>query len=115
MADVDVGLLRGTLDLLILRALAGGPRHGYGVAEWIEVATGAELLIAEGTLYPALHRLERQGWLASEWGVSSNNRNAKFYHLTRRGRREMLAGLASWHRFVVAAGAALRQPDPQGA
>ena len=86
MADIDVGLMRGTLDLLILKALTWGPRHGYGVVDWIEQATESALLVGEGTLYPALHRLEAQGWIEAEWGLSENNRHAKFYRLTATGR-----------------------------
>ena len=111
--DLDVNLTRGTLDLLILKALSWGPRHGYAVADWIDQATGAELLIGEGTLYPALHRLERQGWVEAEWGLSENNRHAKFYKLSTTGRAQLRAGASSWHRFVEAAGRALRATAPQ--
>ena len=76
-------VLRGTLDLLILKALSWGPAHGYAVARWIQQATGDALAIGEGTLYPALHRLEERGWIAASWGASENNRQAKFYALTR--------------------------------
>lgn len=115
MSDLDVALLRGTLDLLILKALSWGPRHGYAVADWIEQATGAELLIGEGTLYPALHRLERQGLVEAEWGVSENNRQAKFYRLSRSGRARLMTGTSSWRRFVEAAGRALGATAPQPA
>src|SRR4051812_50053904 len=83
MDDLDLNLLRGTLDLLILKALSWGPRHGYAVVEWIEQATGTAFLIGEGTLYPALHRLEGRGGITAEWGVSDNNRQAKYYRLAR--------------------------------
>src|SRR5437868_899849 len=86
-----VALLQGTLDLLILKALSWGPAHGYAVARWIEAATGDALRIEEGSLYPALHRLEERGHVESEWGLSENNRRAKFYHLTPEGRRELRA------------------------
>ena len=112
MDDLDVNLTRGTLDLLILKALSWGPRHGYAVSDWIELATGAALLIGEGTLYPALHRLERQGYVAAEWGLSENNRHAKYYRLSAGGRRRLHAGSTSWHRFVEAAAAALRATAP---
>ena len=112
MDELDVSLLRGTLDLLILKAVSWGPRHGYAVAEWIGEATGDSLMIGEGTLYPALHRLERQGLVEAEWGLSDNNRTAKFYVLSRTGRRRLQAGSSSWHRFVEAAGRALRAPGP---
>jgi len=108
MSDIDVGLMRGTLDLLILKALSWGPRHGYGVADWIEVATSATLLVGEGTLYPALHRLERQGWVEADWGLSENNRHAKFYRLSRTGRAQLHTGASTWHQFVEAAARALR-------
>jgi PadR family transcriptional regulator PadR len=115
MDDLDVSLLRGTLDLLILKAVSWGPRHGYAVAEWIGDATGDSLLIGEGTLYPALHRLERHGLVDAEWGLSDNNRSAKFYSLSRTGRRRLQAGTSSWHRFVAAAGRALSSTEPVGA
>ena len=104
--------MRGPLDLLILKALTWGPRHGYGVSEWIEQATGAELLVGEGTLYPALHRLERQALIEAEWGLSENNRTAKYYRLSAAGRRRLQAGSSSWHAFVEAAGRALRATAP---
>lgn len=112
MDELDVSLMRGTLDLLILKALSWGPRHGYAVVEWIEQATDDALLIGEGTLYPALHRLERRGLITSEWGVSDNNRQAKFYSLAKAGRTRLQAGSSSWHRFVDVAGRALRSTTP---
>ena len=107
MSDLDVSLMRGTLDLLILKALSGGPRHGYAVAEWIEQTTGETLLVGEGTLYPALHRLERAGHVTSEWGLSDNNRQAKFYTLSRAGRARLRSGTTLWMTFVAAATRAL--------
>ncbi|HEX5437628.1 MAG TPA: PadR family transcriptional regulator [Gemmatimonadaceae bacterium] len=115
MHDLDVSLMRGTLDLLILKALSWGPQHGYAVAEWIERATSSTLLIEEGTLYPALHRLERKGWIEADWGLSDNNRRAKFYRLRREGRAQLRAGTSSWQRFVEAAGRALRATAPRTA
>jgi transcriptional regulator len=115
MTDLDVSLMRGTVDLLILKALTWGPRHGYGVVEWIEEATDAALFVGEGTLYPALHRLERQGFVESEWGLSENNRTAKFYRLSASGRRRLQAGSSSWHSFVEAASRALRTTAPRPA
>ena len=85
MTRFNANLLRGTLELLVLRALAAGPRHGYGILEWMEQAVSPALLVEEGTLYPALHRLEDEGWIRAEWGASENNRKAKYYHLTRKG------------------------------
>ena len=114
MANTEVDLLRSSLDLLILKALGWGPRHGYAVAEWIEVATGDALSVEEGTLYPALHRLERQGWVQSEWGMSENNRRAKFYKLTPSGRAQFRARAPVWHRYADAIAAALRAAPPAG-
>jgi PadR family transcriptional regulator PadR len=111
MDELDVSLLRGTLDLLILKSLSWGPLHGYAVAEWIGQATGM-LRVGEGTLYPALHRLERQGLVEAEWGLSENNRTAKFYRLSRTGRRRFSAASSSWHDFVEAASRALRAGPP---
>jgi transcriptional regulator len=113
MADAEIDLLRSSLDLLILKALGWGPRHGYDVAEWIEFATGDALSIEEGTLYPALHRLERKRWVQSEWGVSDNNRRAKFYRLTAAGRAQFRAQAPSWHRYAEAIAAALRATSPE--
>ena len=100
MATATPDILRGTFDLLILKALSWGPRHGYAVVEWIEQATDAMLLIGEGTLYPALHRLERRGLITSEWGISENNRQAKYYSLTAKGRRRLRDEVASWKHYV---------------
>ena len=111
--DTDGGLLRGTLDLLVLKALSWGPRHGYAVAEWIEHATDATFLIEEGTLYPALHRLERRGWVAAEWGISDNNRRAKFYRLTPLGRAQLGSEAPLWHRYADAIARALRATSPE--
>jgi transcriptional regulator len=108
MGEASLSLLRGTLDLLILRALAGGARHGYAISEWLDDATDGTLLLEEGTLYPALHRLERKGWLESEWGVSENNRRAKYYRLTAVGRRRLGEEAASWSRYSDAVAKALR-------
>jgi PadR family transcriptional regulator PadR len=115
MDNLDVSLTRGTLDLLILKALSWGPKHGYGVAEWIEDATRNAMLIGEGTLYPALHRLEKAGCVEGDWGLSENNRQAKFYRLSAAGRRRLTAGSTAWHDFVEAAGRALRATTPAGA
>ena len=112
MLDRDGGLLRGTLDVLILKALSWGPRHGYAVAEWIKVVTDEELLVEEGPLYTALHRLEKNGWLVAEWGYSDNNRRAKYYQLSRTGRQELRAEVTSWERYSRAVGKALGAVDP---
>lgn len=109
MADTETDLLRSSLDLLVLKALSWGPMHGYGISEWIEGATSALLLLEEGTLYPALHRLERRGCISSEWGVSDNNRRAKFYRLTAAGRARFRAQAPLWHRHAEAIAVALRR------
>jgi transcriptional regulator len=113
MAHSEIDLLRSSLDLLILKALSWGPRHGYGVAEWIEDATSDALSVEEGTLYPALHRLERKRWVAAEWGISENNRRAKFYRLTATGRAQFRAEAPAWHRYAEAIAAALRANAPE--
>ena len=115
MPDSELNVLRGSLDLLILKALSWGPRHGYAVVEWIEQATDATFLIEEGTLYPALHRLERKGWVAAEWGVSDNNRRAKFYRLTAQGRTQLGSEAPLWHRYADAIARALRTAGPETA
>ena len=109
MADTETDLLRSSLDLLVLKALGWGPMHGYGISEWIEGATQSLLLREVGTLYPALHRLERRGWISSEWGVSDNNRRAKFYRLTTAGRARFRAQAPLWHRHAEAIAVALRR------
>lgn len=103
----DRGILQGTLELLILKSLTWGPTHGYGVASWIEQATDDALRVEEGSLYPALHRMERKGWIEADWGVSENNRRAKFYHLTRAGRRQFAEKTRGWERLVTVVGKAL--------
>ena len=115
MATHTVEILRGTLDLLILKALSWGPTHGYAVARWIEDVTGDILRVEEGTLYPALHRLETKAWIASEWGVSENNRRAKYYSLTPKGRAQLKTERAEWTRFAHAVFAALDAPRPKSA
>ena len=112
MLEPEGGLLRGTLDVLILKALSWGPRHGYAVAEWVRTATDDHLLVEEGPLYTALHRLERKGWLTSEWGYSENNRKARYYQLSRAGRQQLRTGMTSWQRYVDAVTRALSMPAP---
>ena len=107
MLDPDGGLLRGTLDLLILKALTWGPRHGYAVAEWIHSATDDTILVEEGPLYTALHRLERKGWLEAEWGLSETTRKAKYYQLSRAGRQQLRAEITSWERYAGAVSKAI--------
>ena len=106
--DDSTGLLPGTLDLLILKAVCLGTQHGYGVLLRIQQITGGALQIQQGALYPALYRLERQGLIASEWGTSDNNRRAKFYTLTRTGRARLGNETASWNRIAGAITMALR-------
>jgi len=95
-------LLQGTLDMLILQSLVRGPQHGYSVARWIHAASHESLRIEEGSLYPALHRMERRGWIAAEWGQSEANRRAKFYRLTRTGRSQLGSEVHAWEQLVAA-------------
>jgi PadR family transcriptional regulator PadR len=102
MAATDLELLQGTLDLLVLKTLKWGPRHGYAIVSWIRETTDARLQIEEGALYTALHRMEQRGWLEAEWGVSDNNRKAKFYQLTAAGRKQLRAKTAQFTDYVAA-------------
>ena len=102
MSKAEVDLLQGSLDVLILKTLSWGPKHGYAVVRWIQQVTGDVLVVEEGSLYPALHRLERKEWIASEWGVSENNRRARFYSLTPAGKQHLRAQTANWQRFAEA-------------
>jgi len=104
-------LLQGTLDLLVLKALSWGPAHGYSVATWIRERSDEAFLVEEGALYPALHRLERRGWVDSEWGLSENNRRAKYYELTSKGRGQLRAEVSVWERYVSAVGKVLRTAE----
>jgi PadR family transcriptional regulator PadR len=104
MADESVEILKGAMDVLILKALSWGPMHGYGVSSWIRSVTEEAFNIQEGALYPALHRLERKRWIEAEWGLSENNRQAKYYRLTARGRKQLQEELSSWNRFAEAVG-----------
>ena len=110
MAEMELHILRESVDLLILKALTWGPRHGYAIAEWIETATNATLLLEEGTLYPALHRLARRRQVKAAWGASENNRRAKFYELTAAGRARLAAQTPTWQRHVNAIAGALAKP-----
>ena len=103
-------IVKGTLDLLVLKALSWGPAHGYAVARWIERATDDLLAVGEGTLYPALHRLEERGLVAAKWGASENNRRAKYSELTRQGRARLQVERASWQRYAAAVSSALAAP-----
>ena len=98
----DNGLLAGTLELLILKAVSWGPVHGYGIARWIEGTTDDVLRVEDGSLYPALYRMSRKGWIRGEWGTSENNRRAKYYTLTAEGRAQLTAQVSGWHRLALA-------------
>jgi PadR family transcriptional regulator, regulatory protein PadR len=101
-------LPQGTLDLLILKALSLGPEHGWAISERIHQVSRETLQVPQGSLYPALHRLERRGWIRAEWGASEQNRRAKFYELTRAGRKQLDAETEAWERLTVAVGLVLR-------
>ena len=107
-----VALLQGTLDLLILRTLVFGPQHGQGIARTIEQQAEDALLVDHGSLYPALQRLEARGWIGAEWGTSDNNRKARFYTLTKAGRKQLTAQTQQWRRLAAAIGRVL---GPEGA
>ena len=102
MSKPSIDLLQGTLDVLVLKTLSWGPRHGYGVASGLQQLTDDVLQIEEGSLYPALHRMERKGWIESEWGLSENNRRAKYYTLTTDGRKQLRAEASTWSVFAQA-------------
>lgn len=97
-----VGLLQGTLDVLVLKAVSWGPAHGYGVARWLQDVTDDALRIEEGSLYPALHRLEKRGYVEATWGLSENKRKAKYYRITSRGRQQLKQEASSWSAFAAA-------------
>jgi transcriptional regulator len=109
MADSRTALLQGTLDLLILRALALGPNHGLGIARRVQQITRGTFEVRPGSLFPALHRLEERGWLKSEWGESENNRRAKYYELTKAGRKHIETETAAWTRIATAMAAAIAE------
>jgi transcriptional regulator len=104
----QLGLLQGTLDMLILKALSLGALHGYGVGQRIAQISGDALRVEEGSLYPGLYRLERRGWIESEWDISDNNQKAKFYKLTRAGRKQLTLEEENWERLAGATKKALR-------
>jgi transcriptional regulator len=110
-----IDLLQGTLAVLILKALSWGPMHGYGIARWIEDVTDQELLVEEGSLYPALHRLEALGFVTSAWSISDTNRRVKSYTLTDRGRQRLRAETSRWDRFSVAVSRVLQARRPRTA
>ncbi len=100
--DARSDLLQGTLDLLILRTLAAGAMHGWGISQRIQAVSDSVLVVNQGSLYPALYRLEEEGWIASDWGASENNRRAKFYRLTRSGERQLAREQQNWQRLAAA-------------
>ncbi|MGH9146881.1 MAG: PadR family transcriptional regulator [Vicinamibacterales bacterium] len=102
MPDSRLDLPQGTLDLLILKTLAVEPRHGWAISERLHQISSATLTIRQGSLYPALHRLERSGWVKAHWGISENNRRAKYYRLTKRGRAQLESQISAWRRLSVA-------------
>ena len=108
MKPVPSDLVQGTLHMLILKTLALEPMHGYGIATWIEEATDDVLCVEEGSLYPALYRMENKGWIKAEWRLTENNRRAKYYRLTAAGRRRLGEEMASWQRLSDAMSLALR-------
>jgi transcriptional regulator len=102
MSERGIDLPQGTLDLLILRSLALEPQHGWAISERLQQISRDVLQVGQGTLYPALHRLERRGWIAARWGASENNRRAKYYELTRSGRKQLEAEKAAWKKLTAA-------------
>jgi PadR family transcriptional regulator, regulatory protein PadR len=102
MARDDLQLLQGTLDVLVLKTLSWGPRHGYAIARWIKDTTDAELQVEDRALYVSLHRMEERRWLESEWEMTENNRKAKYYQLTPEGRQQLVARTRTWTRYAAA-------------
>lgn len=114
MKNPSLDLIQGTLDMLILKALAWGPRHGYGLMGWLRETSQQALQVEEGALYPALHRLHARHLIAAEWGLSENKRRAKYYALTEAGRQELQRAATDWNRYVEAVSRVLgsAQPEP---
>ena len=108
MAQTTLDLLQGTLDLLVLKTLSWGPAHGYAIARWTQQLTGEAFKLGQGSLYPALYRLEERGWIESEWRLSDTNRRTKVYRLTAVGRAQLKTETAAWTQFVEAMGKILR-------
>jgi transcriptional regulator len=110
LADSKLDLLQGTLDLMVLQTLAAmGEQHGYGIARRIEQVSGDEVLLNQGTIYASLVRLQQRGWIEAEWGVSDNNRKAKYYRITQRGRKQLAEDAAYWQRLAAVMGRVLGQ------
>jgi PadR family transcriptional regulator PadR len=114
-AEEELGLVNGTLDLLVMRTLAWGPRHGFAIARWIRTTSDEAILVEDRALYLALHRLEERRLVESEWGLSENNRRARFYQLTRAGRKQLQAREEHWTRYVEAVFKILRSADSRPA
>jgi len=115
MAESKLDLLQGTLDLMVLRTLAAlGSLHGYGIARRIEQVSGDKVLLNQGTIYASLVRLQQRGWIAAEWGTSSNNRKAKFYSITKNGRKKLSENAANWQRLSEVMGRVLAMPEEGG-
>ncbi len=112
MAEASLDLIRGTLDLLILKTLTWGRAHGYAITSAIQNATGGALLVEEGALYPALYRMEAKGWIAASWGLSENNRRAKYYELTADGRAHFRQEVKTWNAYASAVESLLSAPKP---
>jgi len=106
----DTPLLQGTVDVLILKTLSREPMHGYAISAWVRERTEGELGLEEAALYQALHRLEHRGWVEAEWGLSENNRRAKFYRLTAKGRKRLVEATSAWRRYAVAVARVLESP-----
>ena len=111
MSTPKMEMVKGTLDVLILKSLSWGPMHGYSVTRWIRETTDDALQVEEGALYPALHRMAERGWLKAEWGVSENNRRAKFYALTSLGREQLQVGSSRWTTFAESVAKILAATD----
>jgi transcriptional regulator len=115
MGDAKLDLLQGTLDLMVLQTLAAmGSLHGYGIARRIEQVSGDEVLLNQGTIYAALVRLQQRGWISAEWGTSDNNRKAKFYSITKRGRKQLSEDAAYWQRLSSVMERMLAMPEEEG-
>lgn len=110
MSDSNLHLIRGTLDLLVLKALAWGPRHGYAISQWIKGVTKGTLLVEEGSLYPALQRIQRKGWIGSRWDVSDTGRQARFYELTPTGEERLAREVRVWQIYSAAIERAVSAP-----
>jgi PadR family transcriptional regulator, regulatory protein PadR len=114
MTQKKIELLQGTLDMLVLTTLRWGPQHGYGISQIIRSQSEEVLQVETGSLYPALHRLERQGWVASEWKLTQSNQRAKYYRLTAAGRKQLAAEHARWEQLVAAIASVMQQRQTEG-